>query len=414
MSKKGKISNNYSVEPLEPRFMLSATAEDAAVDWINQQLITEITTSINLSESESVKHNGSNLSINDLISGSFALTSSDVQLTKQGNTDYYDVLLSDDINFESISLNNLSVDVGGHTISGLNGLVNTSISFDGLQLEIIEDDGNFSVSSKQYTDISLNSQISIDEAANAGLNDGYLGLVEQTDSLETSADIEIDVAANQSNSSIDLSFDLEFDTDTNSIVTFNPDMKVTSVTTAFSYDGLTFRDSVDQSIRRIEEAFDFFKDGTSEFINGVKVGNTVVEWNSFAEIIRHYAAAAYVAKQVATSNSTGIDEVFDEILDKTSWNTFDDNSLTISSNQLVLKKTFNGNLNFDLLNVSAIPVDMEIILNLSDSGVTVDKISASISETGISFDTNFGLFDGHVENASVNFDLDVVFRDGEY
>ena len=97
MSKKGKISNNYSVEPLEPRFMLSATAEDAAVDWINQQLITEITTSINLSESESVKHNGSNLSINDLISGSFALTSSDVQLTKQGNTDYYDVLLSDDI-----------------------------------------------------------------------------------------------------------------------------------------------------------------------------------------------------------------------------------------------------------------------------------------------------------------------------
>lgn len=180
MSKKGKISNNYSVEPLEPRFMLSATAEDAAVDWINQQLITEITTSINLSESESVKHNGSNLSINDLISGSFALTSSDVQLTKQGNTDYYDVLLSDDINFESISLNNLSVDVGGHTISGLNGLVNTSISFDGLQLEIIEDDGNFSVSSKQYTDISLNSQISIDGAywdegyrrkRNAGRND---------------------------------------------------------------------------------------------------------------------------------------------------------------------------------------------------------------------------------------------------
>lgn len=414
MSKKGKISNNYSVEPLEPRFMLSATAEDAAVDWINQQLITEITTSINLSESESVKHNGSNLSINDLISGSFALTSSDVQLTKQGNTDYYDVLLSDDINFESISLNNLSVDVGGHTISGLNGLVNTSISFDGLQLEIIEDDGNFSVSSKQYTDISLNSQISIDEAANAGLNDGYLGLVEQTDSLETSADIEIDVAANQSNSSIDLSFDLEFDTATNSIVTFNPDMKVTSASTVYSYDGLTFRDSVDQSIRRIEEAFDFFKDGTSEFINGVKVGNTVVEWNSFAEIIRHYAAAAYVARQVAASNSTDIGDVFDEILDKTSWNTFDDISLTISSNQLVLKKTFNGNLNFDLLNVSAIPVDMEIILNLSDSGVTVDKISASISETGISFDTNFGLFDGHVENASVNFDLDVVFRDGEY
>jgi|GEM_PF-3017595 hypothetical protein len=31
MSKKRKISNNYSVEPLEPRFMLSATAEDAAV-----------------------------------------------------------------------------------------------------------------------------------------------------------------------------------------------------------------------------------------------------------------------------------------------------------------------------------------------------------------------------------------------
>ena len=152
-------------------------------------------------------------------------------------------------------------------------------------------------------------------------------------------------------------------------------MKVTSVTTAFSYDGLTFRTLLISRSEELKKPL-IFKDGTSEFINGVKVGNTVVEWNSFAEIIRHYAAAAYVAKQVATSNSTGIDEVFDEILDKTSWNTFDDNSLTISNNQLVLKKTFNGNLNFDLLNVSAIPVDMEIILNLSDSGVTVDKISA--------------------------------------
>lgn len=28
MSKKGKISNNYSVEPLEPRFMMDATVSD--------------------------------------------------------------------------------------------------------------------------------------------------------------------------------------------------------------------------------------------------------------------------------------------------------------------------------------------------------------------------------------------------
>lgn len=28
MSKKGKISNNYSVEPLEPRFMMDATIND--------------------------------------------------------------------------------------------------------------------------------------------------------------------------------------------------------------------------------------------------------------------------------------------------------------------------------------------------------------------------------------------------
>lgn len=96
MSRKDNC-NVYKIESLEKREMLSATAEDAAVDWINEQVITEVSTNLNLSENDIVKVGGTNLSINDLINGSFVLTSSDVQLTKQGNTDYYDVLLSDDI-----------------------------------------------------------------------------------------------------------------------------------------------------------------------------------------------------------------------------------------------------------------------------------------------------------------------------
>ena len=98
MSRKDNC-NVYKIESLEKREMLSATAEDAAVDWINEQVITEVSTNLNLSENDIVKVGGTNLSINDLINGSFVLTSSDVQLTKQENTDYYDVLLSDDINF---------------------------------------------------------------------------------------------------------------------------------------------------------------------------------------------------------------------------------------------------------------------------------------------------------------------------
>lgn len=103
MSRKDNC-NVYKIESLEKREMLSATAEDAAVDWINEQVITEVSTNLNLSENDIVKVGGTNLSINDLINGSFVLTSSDVQLTKQGNTDYYDVLLSDDINFVDVKV----------------------------------------------------------------------------------------------------------------------------------------------------------------------------------------------------------------------------------------------------------------------------------------------------------------------
>ena len=77
MSRKDNC-NVYKIESLEKREMLSATAEDAAVDWINEQVITEVSTNLNLSENDIVKVGGTNLSINDLINGSFVLTSSSV------------------------------------------------------------------------------------------------------------------------------------------------------------------------------------------------------------------------------------------------------------------------------------------------------------------------------------------------
>ena len=76
---KRRYINRFSkfkncVRFLEKREMLSATAEDAAVDWINEQVITEVSTNLNLSENDIVKVGGTNLSINDLINGSFVLT----------------------------------------------------------------------------------------------------------------------------------------------------------------------------------------------------------------------------------------------------------------------------------------------------------------------------------------------------
>ena len=162
-----KIRNNYTLEALEPRLMMSAdSAQAAAEEYINSyitssEFIGDVVGNVNKLNQNEVKIDGTSLSISDLLDDkSFSLSGQDVKLAQEEGTDLYEVSL-DKLNLNK-NIEGLSVDVKGQTVSGLKASLSTSVKVDGLTLKITENDGDFAVNKANFGDVSLVSDIFID------------------------------------------------------------------------------------------------------------------------------------------------------------------------------------------------------------------------------------------------------------
>ena len=249
-----KIRNNYTLEALEPRLMLSATANEAVQDYITstefaEQIVDYVKNNVKELNQGTVEIDGQSLSINDLL-GKLDTSNVNFDLEKDDSGSY--TVKMDNLVLNK-SIENLSVDVNGQTVTGLKGTQETTVKIDSLTMQITEEDNDFTVESAALGDVSLESNIVIDEAEKSVANDGYLNLVEQKNVSESGPDLKIKVSSDKNEAKVDVeSFDPEFDVDS-PVVTFDPDMKVDSSSSDFSnYDNLTLKTgAVDKSISNL-------------------------------------------------------------------------------------------------------------------------------------------------------------------
>ena len=407
-NKNKKNRKNFNLEALEPRLMLSATADEAVQDYISSadfvDFVKQHVTELN--------QNPVNLSFDNLLNDSFHVSEENVKVTRDGDSDSYAV--TGDVVLSNPSIE-LSVDINGQSVTGLKGALKTSVKIDSLTLEITETDNDFSVKNAKNGNVSLESDIVVDEAAGAKANDSYLEFHEQKVNTESEPDLKIKVLSDKDGATVSLeSYDLEFDVQ-NTMVEFNPDMKVTSSTgssSVFSYDSLTLKKN-SKSVSELAKIADCFKNDNHEYVKNIKDGSNDVNWGTFAENVRHYAAAAFVARQVAAKTSGDITALYEEILDKTSWSAFSSGCL-LSKDSLVLTKTFNADVDIDLFQKSGISATLEVSLKLSDDSIDVENVKLSVNEQNVDFETKLGLFNASVEKAKIEFEVGGKYEDGEF
>ena len=411
-NKNKKNRKNFTLEALEPRLMLSATANEAVEDYISSTAFVNYVKQ-NVTKLDS---NPVNLSVDELLKDSFKVLKKDVKVTRDGDSDLYAV--TGDVVLSNPSVE-LSVDINGQSVTGLKGALKTSVKIDSLTLEITEKNNDFSVKDDTVTgDVSLESDIVVGEAAGAKANDGYLDFDEQNVGAESESDLKIKVSSDKNGATVSLdSYDLEFNVQNTKVVTFNPDMKVKGTSTGsssdFSYANLTLISNVNKSIDDLDNIANCFKNDKTEYIKNIKDGSNDVDWATFAENVRHYAAAAFVARQVAAKTSDDISTLYGEILSKTSWSAFGGN-WSLSKDSLVLTKTFNADVDIDLFQKSGISATLEVSLKLSDDSIDVDNVKLSVNEKNVDFETKLGLFNASVEKAEIEFEVGGKYEDGEF
>lgn len=387
-NKNKKNRKNFTLEALEPRLMLSATAEDAARDYIAtndfaEQIVNQVKNNVEKLNFGTVEIDGQKLSINDLLIVDGLDTSNvSINVEKSGSDNKYTVKMGD-LALNNKSIENLTVDVKGQKVTGLKGSLATTVKIDSMTMQITEADNDFNVEKVEFGDVSLESNIEVNEAEKAKVSHTYLNLIEQK--ADSESDLKIKVSSDKSGADVKVvSYDLEFDADS-SVVTFEPDMKVkgdsTGSSSDFSYANLTLKSNVSGAIDNLANIANGFTNGSGtdkiEYIKNIQDGSKDVDWNAFATDVRHYAAAAFVARDVAKKTSGDIVTLYEKIVNDASWKTLGLNKKMSTEDVFVLTKTLNAEVDCEFFRTSGVPVTLEISLKLSDSGVDVESVSLS-------------------------------------